>query len=174
MIREGMTIADAAHEWTREMSRYPESMIRALYNADPDSWHEVTEPSSGDRVYSYDAQEGGEIIKRTKDGRFRIRLDRGENITAGKDDFELDYDTVLPMWGTLWAFGDSCDDHWLEDEDNIRLMSECGFRIYENDEWGYFFGIDGCGYDFYEAHWIPLYKVRGLRWHDPKTEKEAS
>ena len=35
---------------------------------------------------------------------------------------------------------------------------------------GYFFGIDGAGYSFYEEHWIPLYKARGLQWH--KTEGE--
>lgn len=27
-------------------------------------------------------------------------------------------------------------------------------------------GIDGAGYDFYEAHWIPLYEARGLHWHE--------
>ena len=31
---------------------------------------------------------------------------------------------------------------------------------------GYIFGIDGAGYDFYEDHWIPLYKERGIQWHD--------
>ena len=50
-------------------------------------------------------------------------------------------------------------------------MSECGFRIYENDEIGYFFGIDKAGYDFYESHWVPLYKKRGLLWHDERAEK---
>lgn len=74
------------------------------------------------------------------------------------------------MWGTMWSFGDGCDDWWLEDGDGIRIMSECGFRIYEHEEFGYFFGIDGCGYDFYEAHWLPLYNARGLQWHDELAE----
>ena len=26
--------------------------------------------------------------------------------------------------------------------------------------------MDGCGYDFYLEHWVPLYKARGLKWHD--------
>ena len=55
--------------------------------------------------------------------------------------------------------------------DGIRVMSDCGFRIYQHEEWGYFFGIDGAGYDFYSEHWIPLYKSRGLQWHDPAAEK---
>ena len=50
-------------------------------------------------------------------------------------------------------------------------MSDCGFRVYQHEEWGFFFGIDGAGYDFYSEHWIPLYKRRGLQWHDPAAEK---
>ena len=53
-------------------------------------------------------------------------------------------------------------------------MSRCGFRIYESEEFGYFFGIDGAGYSFYDEHWVPLYRARGLHWHDPATEKETS
>ena len=75
------------------------------------------------------------------------------------------------MWGTMWSFGDGCDDWWLEEKNGIELMSQCGFRIYESEEFGYFFGIDGAGYDFYESHWIPLYKARGLQWHETETEE---
>ena len=49
-------------------------------------------------------------------------------------------------------------------------MSNLGFRIYYNEDWGYFFGIDGAGYDFYTEHWIPLYKARGLHWHKEEEE----
>lgn len=76
----------------------------------------------------------------------------------------------LPMWGTMWSFGDRLDDWWLEEKGGIEAMSRCGFRIYESDEHGFFFGIDGAGYDFYEAHWIPLYKERGLQWHKDETD----
>ena len=83
-----------------------------------------------------------------------------------------DYDEALPMWGTMWSFGDSADDWWLEEGNGIDAMSKCGFRVYESQEFGYFFGIDGAGYDFFEAHWCPLYKARGLQWHDPVAEEE--
>lgn len=99
-----------------------------------------------------------------------VQLDDGESIMVKEDDVELDEDSSLPMWGWLWQFGDSADDYWLEEMGGIQIMSDCGFRIYQNEEWGYFFGIDGCGYDFYEAHWLPLYRKRGLQWHDPDTE----
>jgi hypothetical protein len=76
------------------------------------------------------------------------------------------------MWGTIWQFGDNCDDFWLYADDGIRKMSECGFRVYVHEEWGFFFGIDGAGYDFYESHWIPLYKARGLKWAEEQREQE--
>ena len=72
----------------------------------------------------------------------------------------------LPMWGTMWSFHDWVDRYWIEEMDGVEVMSELGFRIYFNEDFGYFFGIDGAGYDFYEAHWIPLYRIRGLQWHD--------
>lgn len=75
------------------------------------------------------------------------------------------YSGELPAWGTMWNFGSSFDENWIEKEKNLKTMSECGFRIYHHHEWGYFFGIDGGGYDFYEAHWVPLYDARGLQWH---------
>ena len=71
----------------------------------------------------------------------------------------------LPMWGTMWSF-ESIDNYWLDKADGIKKMSRCGFRIYYHEEWGYFFGIDGGGYNFYEAHWLPLYEARGLQWHE--------
>lgn len=92
--------------------------------------------------------------------------------SVGDDEVEIERLELLPMWGTMWSFGDSADDWWLEEDDGIEIMSECGFRIYESDEFGYFFGIDGAGYSFYDAHWIPLYKARGLQWHDPVAEQE--
>ena len=94
--------------------------------------------------------------------------DEWAEITYKGDEDEDDYYDALPMWGTMWQFGDRIDDDWLSGEfgeHGLKLMSECGFRIYEHEEFGYFFGIDGAGYDFYEAHWIPLYKARGLHWH---------
>ncbi len=72
----------------------------------------------------------------------------------------------------MWSFSDSCDNWWLEENGGIQAMSECGFRIYYSEEFGYFFGIDGAGYSFYEAHWIPLYQARGLHWDDENEEGE--
>ena len=60
------------------------------------------------------------------------------------------------------------DEDWLKGDfgDNaLQIMADIGFRIYEQDDIGYLFGLDSGGHDFYEAYWIPLYKARGLEWH---------
>ena len=172
-MRDRTTILDAARQWVGGFNAIPHGMIDALMRHDPDSWHEVTQMKVGDRVYVYESGDYGEITKyNTKTEKFTVELDNGKIVKVEKDDMEKEDDDILPMWGTLWSFNDSADDYWLSDLDGIRLMSECGFRIYEHEEWGYFFGIDGAGYDFYEAHWVPLYKARGLQWHDEAAEKE--
>ena len=180
MKREIITINDAAHEWVGEFNAIPQGMIEKLMAVYPDDWTEVTTPAYGDRVYVYDESEYGEIenIREPSDDDdidevlYEITLDNGNKVFCKRDNFEVEYDSLLPMWGTMWSFGDSADYYWLEEYDGIRLMSECGFRIYESEEFGYFFGIDGAGYDFYEAHWIPLYKARGLHWHDEEAMQE--
>lgn len=95
----------------------------------------------------------------------RLDLDDVLEITPGRRDEDADY---LPMWGTMWSFGNSADDYWLEEKDGLELMAECGFRIYEQEDFGYLFGIDRAGYSFMDQHWIPLYKARGLHWHREK------
>lgn len=180
---KGMTISDATRRWVSEMNAFPQDMIQVLMDAKPGDWHEVTAPCAGRRVYVYNLPEEtpdgkpyestepyGEIAECYDQNTYRIDMDDGESILVKLEDFELDDGYGLPMWGWLWSFGDSADDYWLEELDGIKIMSECGFRVYENAEWGYFFGIDGAGYDFYSAHWIPLYKKRGLQWHDTDLE----
>lgn len=173
-MKNGLTIRDATERWIHEMNAIPQGMIEKLMNIGDGDIHEVTEPAVGDRVYCYQplSEHCGVIEDIYEDGRYHIQLDNDSWMDAERDDFEVEYDDALPMWGTMWSFGDSADDWWLEEDDGIEIMSECGFRIYESDEFGYFFGIDGAGYNFYDAHWIPLYKARGLQWHDPIAEQE--
>ena len=188
MIREIHTIKEAAHEWVREMNAIPYGLINKIVEMDINSIHEVTAPVKGDSVYVYDLPdtdiEGLQYTCNDSYGiitsydeeteEYVIELSGGTRIKCEADNFEVNCrDNFLPIWGTLWTFGDSADDYWLTNCDGIRKMSECGFRIYESDDFGYFFGIDGAGYDFYEAHWIPLYKARGLQWHDTE-ENEAA
>lgn len=181
MLGKGVTVSDAAHKWVSEFRKFPRGMIQKLMEVDIYSWHEVTKPACGRRVYVHSMPDGcedynctGEIeVYLDEADVYLINLDDGNTVEVGESDFDIEDYCPLPMWGWMWQFGDSCDDHWLECGEGIRAMSDCGFRIYEHDEWGYFFGIDGAGYDFYADHWCPLYKKRGLQWHDQETEDAA-
>lgn len=161
------TIDDAVHAWVNEFSRFPTDMIAKLMSVDEgDEWREVTRCRVGDRISGYTIDDG-EIIGISDDGICTIRTDGGEIVTGDfNSDFDIERDDILPMWGWMWQFGDMLDDEWLEDEKNVQKMSQCGFRIYHHDEWGYFFGIDGAGFDFYAERWAPLYIARGLHWHE--------
>ena len=72
------------------------------------------------------------------------------------------------MWSTLFEAKDNTIKDWIL-ENHEKIISEAGFTIIdlsrENEgeyETGVFLGVNGAGYDFYEAHWIPLYKIFGV------------
>lgn len=179
MTREYKTIGECARLWVDGFDAIDSGMIEKLMEFEMDDWEEVTLPSLSDRVYVYDMPVGietderyGEIVDiETDEGEqdnvtYDIELDDGTRVTVSDDCFEVDRDSLLPMWSTMWQFHDPCDTYWIEEQNGIEALSQCGFRVYYSEQFGYFFGIDGAGYDFYEAHWIPLYKARGLKWHD--------
>lgn len=180
MDKEHMTIREATHEWVDSFNAIQRGMINKLMEADPDNWREVTIPTCGDRVYVYDLPDEVDMLRhigkvKSYDGEsdlYCVELDDGTLLSCDEDDFEILHEDYLPAWSTMWQFDDSADEWWLSNDDGIREMSECGFRIFESEEFGYFFGIDGAGYNFYEFHWEPLYKARGLRWHDPAAEQQ--
>lgn len=176
MSKEGVTIRDAARRWVESMSHIPYGICEKLLElGGPDAMNEITPPSVNDRVYLYSSDKYGMIVSHTLGSNwYTVETDDDETLELEEEDFEVQRDGFLPMWGTLWAFGDGIDNWWLEECGGLQFMADCGFRIYEQEDYEYIFGIDGAGYDFYESHWIPLYRARGLHWHDPETEKEAS
>ena len=158
-------ISDAVYAWTSELTRIPQSVVEKLQKANCDDIMEITPPTVGNRVELFYAGQSGEITKRIQQtDKDVVHTDDGEDVTVKEGEFEVVRDDYLPMWGTMWAFNDPCDGWWLEN--NLDKMAECGFRIYESEDYDYIFGIDGCGYDFFSAHWQPLYKARGLHWHE--------
>lgn len=186
MSKKGVTIREATRQWVEGMSHIPYGICEKLLElGGPEAIEEITPPSRNDRVYVHGLPEDtettaryGTIINCLADADvYLVEMDDDVCIEVGSEDFEVQRDGYLPMWGTLWAFGDSIDNEWLRGEylgNGLQAMADCGFRIYEQEDYEYIFGIDGAGYDFYESHWIPLYRARGLHWHDPETEKEAS
>lgn len=93
----------------------------------------------------------------------------GKKVKLKENECTPERDSFLPMWGTFWTFGEWLDEEWTKE--NLQTITDCGFRIYEQEDFGILIGIDGAGYDFYGAHWIPLYLARGLKWHDEEDEK---
>ena len=165
------TMHEACVAWVNGFNAIPQSLLEKL---DPDEIQEITPPQQGDRVYIFDVDHDnqyGEVVRRDEEDEnyYVIRLgDSQEEVLVNKEDFEVQYDSWLPIWGTMWTFGDKIDEEWVTGEylgPHLQEMADCGFRIYEQEDLGLIFGIDGAGYDFYEAHWMPLYKARGLHWH---------
>ena len=82
---------------------------------------------------------------------------------------ELDYPAG---WGTMFHPEWSLDEEWIRE--HVKEVEDCGFLVYDSDETGILLGVDGCGYSFYDEHWTPLYKIRGLQWHEEKSKAAAS
>lgn len=75
-----------------------------------------------------------------------------------------EFDSSFTSWGTMWTFGSSLDEEWARKHPDI--VSKCGFRIFEDDYTGdIYLGLDGGGYNFFDAHWTPLYDAVGIKWH---------
>lgn len=167
-----MTVKEAAEKWVECFNGIPQALLEKIARANIDEVYEITPLSLGDRVYIYAEEyngEHGKIVKRCYDGdeeRYLVQVGGCNNdVVIDVEDIEVKRDGFFPMWGTMWTFDNSLDESWAGSEEGLRAMADCGFRVYEQEDLGIVFGIDGAGYDFYEAHWIPLYNARGLRWH---------
>lgn len=183
------TIKQATEKWISEMNSYPQALLERAY-PHMDGLEELTplgkkwecdncsEEFSKEEVEELVVKEHHDnseniicptCFKEEKE-EFESQIDEEEDFTL-EDCYsyvveEEDHDNAefgLPMWGWLWNPNFSGDEDWIKN--NLEIVKDCGFRIYESDEIGVMIGIDGAGYDFYDAHWIPLYKARGLKWH---------
>lgn len=163
------TIREAANAWVDSFNAIPRGIIDKLLENNEFELTEVTPPSKHDRVCVTAGEhqwEYGEIVRCSSSGdTFIVEMDDGDKIKVERGDVEVQRDDWLPMWGTMWAFDDNIDNWWLEEDGGLQKMADCGFRIFEQEDFGYIFGIDGAGYSFMDEHFIPLYKARGLRWH---------
>lgn len=94
----------------------------------------------------------------------------------GYEDYEGDLieDIGEPMWSFWFEPRHSFDCTWI-DKHRDELL-DMGFVLIIEDEWDIVWGlgIDGAGFDFYEAYWIPLYEAMGLKWHDEEDEDETN
>ena len=72
--------------------------------------------------------------------------------------------THAPMWSTWWRVTEWLDQVWISE--HPEETAEAGFTLIYMDGELFALGIDGAGYRFLDAHWVPLYRTRGLKWHD--------
>ncbi|MBE6081494.1 MAG: hypothetical protein E7205_02260 [Tissierellaceae bacterium] len=153
-----MNIKEATTQWINTFNAIPKSLIIKAYKNDIDSITELTS-------VKYECVYCGKKYTEKEAEKMSYRCNC-LNYNTFDHPFlkKVEHDSWLPMWGWMWTFFSISDEEWAKK--HLEEMSSCDFRIYESDELGIFFGIDGAGYDFYEHHWIPLYKKRGLKWYN--------
>lgn len=143
-----LTLDQAVKKWVWEFNAIPLKLIKKAY---PNFVDEVEILTTNKECGNC----GSKDIVKNEDGELYC-----QHCNNDDDVFDM---YGLPMWDTVWTFGDSLDNDWIRK--NLDVVADCGIWVYESEELGIFFGIDGAGYDFYEQHWKPLYKARGLKWH---------
>lgn len=145
------TIRDATIHWVRRFNAIPVELIKKAYG---DSGFDEFVELTPTKYYC-----------RNCHAEFTEYEETGDYCPlCGSDDYEeVEVQDYLPMCGWMWTFEEKIDEDWARD--NLQDLAKCGFRVYESDELGIVLGIDGIDYDFYESHWIPLYRARGLKWH---------
>lgn len=155
-------IMDRVYKWVNtDFIPVPQSVVEKLLGLGLGDITDITPPAIGDRVYVFGSKndEDGEIVDISVDRDiYKVKLYRiDEDIELEDGDFTVVRDNYLPMWGTMWAFRYSSDNDIFYDSEGLEKFSDCGFRIYTSEDYGFIIGIDGAGYDFFEQHWYPLY-----------------
>lgn len=167
-----LTPRDAAEQWITRFDHVPTSVIEKMSQADPymscynsDSLRLVAGPriecTECDATY-----EGTRTLEQLHDAQ---KQGQGEaclfcDANTG-DDWVYGRPSTFPCgWGRLFAPREHLDREWvLEHAQDIARLE---LFVFESEDYGCLLGIDGAGYDFYDAFWVPLYTMRGLQWHE--------
>lgn len=147
-----MTKDEAVRRFVRDMNCIKQDTLQRAYPF-PELMDDITPLSVGDMVILPDGTEG-ELEAKVSD----FGVVDGEKYPLSE---MCRRDDGYPMWGWMWT-PDPIDEGWIRD--NLETVASCGFVIMEDCDGDIYLGIDGAGYDFYEAHWEPLYDARGLQF----------
>ena len=166
------TEREATQEWLREFNFVPGSVIEKLVRYDEavsyydsDAFRLIASPLI-ECPGCYGHYEGAFSLSELQNADARgqgvrcehCQYNRGGDWQMGRPRY------AFPCgWGTLFAPRDSCDIDWFKE--HADAIAKLGFYVFESEDWDILLGIDAGGFDFYEAYWIPLYRLRGLRWH---------
>lgn len=145
------------------LNEFDANMIAVLMNADPRRWLEITTPLIGSRVTYY----GEYRNKEPRSGRvsqiasapandglgglyYVVEFDDGGTLVTSDVNLDVGFDTDFPHCDKLYQFKDGVPDY--------RLLSNLGFRVFEHQEFGIFFGFDDDDDEMtMEDYWEPLY-----------------
>jgi hypothetical protein len=164
---EKITIRQATKKWLKEFNHIPGSVFETFAKTDEsvsyydsDLFRLTASPLS--KCGYCDAHHNWELTLQQLN---RRKVPCSECEKNEGDDWHMSYpEYAFPCgWGTLFSPQSWLDQDWLEK--NYSAIAELGFFVFESEHFGYLLGIDAGGFDFYEAFWIPLYKLRGLQWH---------
>lgn len=164
-----MTIREATQEWLKEFNEIPNQVIIEMAKSDEqiscydsDNFRLISSPAiqCGYCSANYD---GDKSLKELQEEN-NVKCEYCEDNTG--DLWEIGYpEYAFPTgWGTLFSPKSSFDSEWMAK--NADQISKLGIFVFDSDIYGIILGIDAGGFDFYDAYWIPLYKLRGLKWHD--------
>ena len=167
------TIREAAEKWIGGFSSVPGPFIeklvkydKAVSYYDSDSFRLIASPYI-ECAYCKTCFDGNQSLAELKTAQSQgkgiacqyCNDNKGDDWTTGYPRYEFPCG-----WGTLFAPKDSSDIRWFSE--NAHEVAKLGFHVFESEDWDILLGIDAGGFDFYEAFWIPLYKLRGLKWHE--------
>lgn len=160
---------DCVKRMVNEFNMVSESLLERAFKDNIDDWTELTKYAEGDRV----CFDGGYAEVKKIDIRnnvvYILPEDEDEELELDINEPYQEFDSCFPMWGTLFNPNDSFVSDWIEE--HLFETSNCGFRIFQDEQTGeIYLGVEGAGYDFYEAHWVKLYDAMGLQWHDSEED----
>ena len=171
-------MVEQAKKWADQFTNVPQQLLTDLIEAKGTYWEDLCQPLY--RVSCKMLDNDGEcsfiqdISKKDIEGLYdnnkeEIFEDCGESNTNDEESFascdpSYEREDNIPMWGTLFQppYGDR---DWFRDMAQT-IYEETGVLVYENEHYDILLGINSCGHCFYQSYWIPLYKLRGLKWHE--------
>ena len=144
-----------------ELAKHREDQEEVLRLVD-DSSHVC--PHCGEEV-----EEGDAILDGDGDATNKLIFHHWECDSCNRDDESEDVThEELPHRGAVHGWpGAHCMCFWVTNSLIANKAAACGFLVYEPADFqGHILAIDGGGYDFHEAHWVPLYLALEFKWHE--------
>lgn len=122
-------------------------IIQEFFDNGIGDWDEMTEEFFGESKETLTEDEREEFFEWVEDTR------KFDDYRYG--DFQANH---YPMWSTVW----NCDRFYIDsDYMDIDKLYSMGIGVCQDVDGDYYLFIAGAGYDFYDAHWIPLFTKLG-------------